>query len=595
MPLLQRQCACGGGCPRCQDELGIQTKLKISEPGDKYEQEADRVANEVMRMPEPSVQRQVEPEAEEEKMVQRKVGDRVSPLNSKPVSSKVRPIVHEVLNSPGQPHSHERKLNCQRSAAQSLNNQSIHQHTVVQSFNHAFLQRKYVEEKNAGCGLCKGDKSVGTEVHKVVQQGAFSPRVQAEVAIGASIPNRKDKENGRLDLARLYVSRKNPYPLVTVEIGEIKPYNTAGVKRGYKDLEDYKSLVRKHIKELYPEFIIDIVGLEDHPNPSELPYLETQGCPAQIVSVEGSRDSSGLYLYSCSPPRSKLSKKCCKKSQEQEQPIPIVVPHPRLIAETLPKPVTGVGQPAYAAQGASSGSLSSVSSAKTSLRTTGSTSAGGGAAGSATAETTGTRAAASGSRLASLGRGAARLATRFSIPVTITVVIAWKLADYVYGGVMVPIVANALIEHAYKPMSKYGYEIIRSSGEVNDILIQLWDAEGNTEKDEGYQQLLHSALHPLYTAVYKATQTLNGAIQHFPAMSERVELGQSQSSWNSITELMQMHGNNFPDEFSPMLTHLAGLLTRLGNQLLDSMQHLYDERDAILKEHVRYLMKKYHP
>jgi Domain of unknown function (DUF4157)/Putative amidase domain len=69
-PLLQHQCACGGGCPRCQDELGIQTKLKIGEPGDKYEQEADRIADEVMRMPEPSDQRQVEPE--EEEMVQRK-------------------------------------------------------------------------------------------------------------------------------------------------------------------------------------------------------------------------------------------------------------------------------------------------------------------------------------------------------------------------------------------------------------------------------------------------------------------------------------------------------------------------------------------
>ncbi|HAX86468.1 MAG TPA: hypothetical protein DCY91_09400 [Cyanobacteria bacterium UBA11370] len=56
MPLLQRQCACGGGCPRCQDELGIQTKLKISEPGDHYEQEADRIADEVMRMPESKVQ-----------------------------------------------------------------------------------------------------------------------------------------------------------------------------------------------------------------------------------------------------------------------------------------------------------------------------------------------------------------------------------------------------------------------------------------------------------------------------------------------------------------------------------------------------------
>jgi hypothetical protein len=31
----------------------LQTKLKIGEPNDKFEQEADRVADEVMRMPEP--------------------------------------------------------------------------------------------------------------------------------------------------------------------------------------------------------------------------------------------------------------------------------------------------------------------------------------------------------------------------------------------------------------------------------------------------------------------------------------------------------------------------------------------------------------
>ena len=36
MPLLQRQCACGGGCPRCQEGALLQTKLKISEPGDHY-------------------------------------------------------------------------------------------------------------------------------------------------------------------------------------------------------------------------------------------------------------------------------------------------------------------------------------------------------------------------------------------------------------------------------------------------------------------------------------------------------------------------------------------------------------------------------
>ena len=50
-------CACGGGCPDCQSKLPIQTKLSISEPGDIYEQEADRVAEQVMRMPAPTLQR----------------------------------------------------------------------------------------------------------------------------------------------------------------------------------------------------------------------------------------------------------------------------------------------------------------------------------------------------------------------------------------------------------------------------------------------------------------------------------------------------------------------------------------------------------
>jgi hypothetical protein len=125
MPLLQRKCACGGGCPRCQDKQGIQTKLKISEPGDKYEQEADRVADEVMRMPEPSVQRQVDLEEEEEEMLQRKaIESQIAPLVQRQVLPEMEDeeedlvqrkeinnqapiqyssIIHELLNSPGQP------------------------------------------------------------------------------------------------------------------------------------------------------------------------------------------------------------------------------------------------------------------------------------------------------------------------------------------------------------------------------------------------------------------------------------------------------------------------------------------------------------
>ena len=67
--LIQRKssCACGGSCPSCRakDEF-IQPKLKIGAPNDKYEQEADRVADQVMRMPEPIVRRQPVEEEDEE-------------------------------------------------------------------------------------------------------------------------------------------------------------------------------------------------------------------------------------------------------------------------------------------------------------------------------------------------------------------------------------------------------------------------------------------------------------------------------------------------------------------------------------------------
>jgi Domain of unknown function (DUF4157) len=101
--MLQRKpsCACGGGCPRCQEQTLLQTNLKISELGDRYEQEADLIADRVMRMPEPSVQRQMEPEEdEEEEMVQEKAA---LPTTNQTELSEAPPIVHEVLNSPGQP------------------------------------------------------------------------------------------------------------------------------------------------------------------------------------------------------------------------------------------------------------------------------------------------------------------------------------------------------------------------------------------------------------------------------------------------------------------------------------------------------------
>ena len=88
----------------------LQAKLKIGQPGDKYEQEADRVADAVMRMPEPGVQRQVEPEEEEEKeliqakplvnpitpMVQRQVEPEEEEIQTKQLPSQTQEIIPDV-------------------------------------------------------------------------------------------------------------------------------------------------------------------------------------------------------------------------------------------------------------------------------------------------------------------------------------------------------------------------------------------------------------------------------------------------------------------------------------------------------------------
>lgn len=106
--VLQRTCACGGTsgeddeCAECrakrlQGQGVLQAKLTVGAANDAYEQEADRVAEQVMRMPEPLSESQALS---------------ITPVTSRQAQSKesgaeapatAPPIVHEALSSPGQP------------------------------------------------------------------------------------------------------------------------------------------------------------------------------------------------------------------------------------------------------------------------------------------------------------------------------------------------------------------------------------------------------------------------------------------------------------------------------------------------------------
>jgi Domain of unknown function (DUF4157) len=102
VPIIQRKpiCPCDGGCPSCSEV--IQPKLKIGAPNDKYEQEADRVADQVMRMPEPTVQRKAGcsscGDLDEEEPIQVKSLSNKSPSLTRSLHSQI-----QSLKSGGQP------------------------------------------------------------------------------------------------------------------------------------------------------------------------------------------------------------------------------------------------------------------------------------------------------------------------------------------------------------------------------------------------------------------------------------------------------------------------------------------------------------
>lgn len=115
---LQRKCACGGApgptgeCTACRRKrlhgakpLPLQPKLTINQPNDRYEQEADRVADEVMRMAAPLRQHPGPHTGANEERLQTKPA--VRPLNSGSSEGVAAPpIVHTVLRGQGAAAGH---------------------------------------------------------------------------------------------------------------------------------------------------------------------------------------------------------------------------------------------------------------------------------------------------------------------------------------------------------------------------------------------------------------------------------------------------------------------------------------------------------
>ena len=95
----------------------IQAKLTIGQPNDKYEQEADRVADQVMRMPESKIQREInefdEDEMEQEEIQTKPLGATITPVVQRQLTDEIEEEEEELLQAkemPGQSPEVSNKL-----------------------------------------------------------------------------------------------------------------------------------------------------------------------------------------------------------------------------------------------------------------------------------------------------------------------------------------------------------------------------------------------------------------------------------------------------------------------------------------------------
>lgn len=133
--IIQRKaaCSCGGECPRCQQK-SLQTKLAVSQPGDTLEQEADRVADQVLSAPaNPAV-------IHRSPQIQRFAGSgggqgqiEVPPSVSNLLASPGRPLDQPVQHDMEQRFGHDFsgvRVHTDSAAEQSAKDVSAHAYTV---------------------------------------------------------------------------------------------------------------------------------------------------------------------------------------------------------------------------------------------------------------------------------------------------------------------------------------------------------------------------------------------------------------------------------------------------------------------------------
>jgi Domain of unknown function (DUF4157) len=192
MGLLQRKCACGGTpglsgeCEECSKKkrLGLQTKLKINEPGDVYEREADRVAEQVLAEP-----RHFEVSGSPPR-IERFSGHSNGQMNEAPAS------VEQALASPGRPLEPALRKDMEQRFSCDFSSVRVHSDAAAQQSAKDVDAHAYTVGNNIVFG--SGLPVLGSrEGQRLLAHELVHVRQQEAVGNGAGYGLFRDKKEGK--------------------------------------------------------------------------------------------------------------------------------------------------------------------------------------------------------------------------------------------------------------------------------------------------------------------------------------------------------------------------------------------------------------
>lgn len=162
----------------------VQTKLQVNQPGDEFEQEADHVADQVMRMASPpAVQRRCS-SCEQENQLQRKCAhceeeEEKNQLHRKESGAGpavAPPSVHEVLRSPGEPLDAASRAFFEPRFGHDFSSVRIHRDAKAADSAHAVGALAYTVGNHIAFAGGLEPRLMAHELAHVVQQGAGAHR-----------------------------------------------------------------------------------------------------------------------------------------------------------------------------------------------------------------------------------------------------------------------------------------------------------------------------------------------------------------------------------------------------------------------------------